>query len=229
MRAAPRSGSRRCSGCTGSASRRARSRGRTASRPRAGTASRRSSVTCGSPSAWQVSRAAITALGEQHARSESGPFGSSQSRSVTPTACGPALQQRDRAVDAAAHRDRHAPARRAALARPARARSRARRRAASRRRPRPPRAASARAGRPSRPGGVRVDDRLAVDAQPNGRPVRAASRVSEELDHAARVLAQSVRGAEAPLTMLRHRRMCHVRVNLDKPGGCRASRRTRGA
>ena len=52
--------------------------------------SRRSSVTCGSPSRWQVSRAAITDSGEQQARSESGPFGSSQSRSVTPTAFGAA-------------------------------------------------------------------------------------------------------------------------------------------
>ena len=49
--------------------------------------------------------AAITAAGEQQARSASGPAGSSQSRSVTPTAGRPALQQRDRAVDAAAHRD----------------------------------------------------------------------------------------------------------------------------
>src|SRR5581483_7912619 len=42
----------------------------------------------GTPSRWHVSRAAITLSGEQHARSESGPSGSSQSRSVTPTASG---------------------------------------------------------------------------------------------------------------------------------------------
>ena len=51
-----------------------------------GTRSRRSSVTCGRPSRWQVSRAAMTASGEQQARSASGPAGSSQRRSVTPTA-----------------------------------------------------------------------------------------------------------------------------------------------
>ena len=42
------------------------------------------------PSPWQVSRAAITASGEQQARSESGASGSIQSRSVTPIAAGPA-------------------------------------------------------------------------------------------------------------------------------------------
>ena len=45
-------------------------------------------MTCGTPSAWHVSRAAITASGEQHARSASGPKGSSHRRSVTPTAFG---------------------------------------------------------------------------------------------------------------------------------------------
>ena len=45
---------------------------------------------CGSPRRWQASRAASTALGEQHARSESGPCGSIQRRRVTPTAPGPA-------------------------------------------------------------------------------------------------------------------------------------------
>ena len=47
-------------------------------------------MTCGSPSRWHVSRAAITASGEQHARSALGPAGSSQSRSVTPIAFGAA-------------------------------------------------------------------------------------------------------------------------------------------
>ena len=53
--------------------------------------SRRSSVTCGMPRAWQARRAASTALGEQQARSVSDAFGSIQRRSVTPTAPGPAL------------------------------------------------------------------------------------------------------------------------------------------
>ncbi len=62
-------------------------------------------MTCGRPSLWQVSRAAITAPGEQHARSVSGPAGSIQSLSVTPIARGPARSKRDRAIDTAAHRD----------------------------------------------------------------------------------------------------------------------------
>jgi hypothetical protein len=45
-------------------------------------------VACGTPSAWQVSRAVITASGEQQARSAFGPSGSSQRRSVTPIASG---------------------------------------------------------------------------------------------------------------------------------------------
>src|SRR5207302_1740442 len=40
------------------------------------------------PSRWHVSRAAMTASGEQHARSALGPAGSSHRRSVTPTAFG---------------------------------------------------------------------------------------------------------------------------------------------
>src|SRR5689334_22090683 len=42
------------------------------------------------PSRWHVARAAITASGEQQARSASGPCGSSQSRRVTPIAFWPA-------------------------------------------------------------------------------------------------------------------------------------------
>ena len=59
-----------------------------------------------------AARAASTAFGEQHARSESGPFGSSQRRSVTPTAAAPDAQQRHGAVDSAAHRNRDARRRR---------------------------------------------------------------------------------------------------------------------
>ncbi len=47
-------------------------------------------MTCGSPSRWHASRAAITASGEQQARSECGPSGSVHSLSVTPRASGPA-------------------------------------------------------------------------------------------------------------------------------------------
>ena len=47
-------------------------------------------MTCGRPSRWHVSRAAITASGEQQTRSALGPDGSSHRRSVTPTACGAA-------------------------------------------------------------------------------------------------------------------------------------------
>ena len=96
---------------------------------------------------------------------------------------GPGAQQRDRAVDAAAHRDGDAARRAARRGRPARARSRARPRRASRRRPRPPRAASARAsGRssPSRVGARRSGRRR---PQPDERPAPVARRVSDDLDH----------------------------------------------
>ena len=75
------------------------------------------------------------------------PSGSTQSRSVTPIASRPGAEERDRAVDAAAHRDGDAARRRARRGRPARSRSPARRPPASRLRPRPPRAASARGRR----------------------------------------------------------------------------------
>ena len=96
---------RRCTGCTDSASPRARSRGRTDRRSARRNSSRRSSVTCGRPEPWHVSRAASTASGEQQARSVSRCLG------IDPQAQGHAeraaarAQQCDRAVDPAAHRD----------------------------------------------------------------------------------------------------------------------------
>ena len=180
-RAAPRSGSRRCSGCTDSASHRGRSRGRTARRPRAGT-----------PHAGRGSRAAAravahlaaatTALGEQHARSKSGPCGSSQRRRVTPTACGPGL----RSATALSTPPLIATATRrivAAPSTPARSHSRARPRAASRPRRQPPRAASGRAGR----------------ARARTRPRRRSARRSTR----SRTAAQSSPRAESP--KLEHR------------------------
>ena len=77
--------------------RRRRSRGGT---PRAGRASRAAARARGTSRAPRSRRS-----GEQQARSPSGPAGSIQSRSVTPSACRPGAQQRDGAVDAAAHRD----------------------------------------------------------------------------------------------------------------------------
>ena len=67
---------------------------------------------CGRPRPWHASRAAATAEGEQHTRSESGPPGSVQSRRVTPTGSKPCIasaQERNGAVDAPAHGDGNAP------------------------------------------------------------------------------------------------------------------------
>ena len=163
--------------CTGSASRRARSRARTASTTARRNSSRRSSVTCGSPSAWQVARA-----GEHRARASStrarrpGPSGSSQRRSVTPTACGPGAQQRDGAVDAAAHRDRDARrVGRGAEDRAERVRERVDRERLAADRRRLEQRQPARASRVE-PGRVRLDDPVAVDAQPDERPARRRAR-----------------------------------------------------
>ena len=144
--------------------------------------SRRSSVTCGSPSAWQVSRAAMTASGEQQARSESGPAGSSQSRSVTPIALRPGAEQRDGAVDAAAHRDRDALRDRARRGRPRPIAFASASAASVSPAPQPPRAASAREGRVE-PGRVGVDDPVALDREPHERELGAARGVSDDLDH----------------------------------------------
>ena len=121
------------------------------------------------------------------------------------------LEQRDRAVDAAAHRDGHpvgVPARRES---PGRAHSRARRPAAPRRRPLPPRAATARAGRSSRPGAsastIRppsTRSRTAAQSAP-----RAESPKSSTI-RPGYWRSKGVRGAEAPLTMLRRRRFGHA-------------------
>ncbi len=50
-------------------------------------------MTWGNPRRWHVSRAATTAAGEQHTRSDADARGSIQSRRVTPTASGPAASR----------------------------------------------------------------------------------------------------------------------------------------
>ena len=102
-----RTGSSRCSACTGSASRRARSRARTARRSRAGTPRAASSVTCGRPERGGRSRARRSRPPASSTRARhSGACGSIQSRERhADRRSGPARKQRDRAVDAAAHRD----------------------------------------------------------------------------------------------------------------------------
>ena len=88
-------------------------------------------------------------------------------------------QQRDRAVDAAAHRDRDASGRRlGAEDRPERVRERVdRERLAADRRRLEQRQARDIALEPGRVG---LDDPVAVHYQPHGRPVAVAARVSEE-------------------------------------------------
>ena len=145
--------------------------------------SRRSSVTCGIPSRWQVSRAAITAAGEQ------------QTRSL-------AADVRDRSRAGASRRRRPRPPRGA----PPRCRPRR-----SSRPPSAPASARARIAGPIafasastasvspadrrrleqrqpdevalEPGRVGSDDPLPVDLEPDGGPVAAARRISEELGH----------------------------------------------
>ena len=89
----------------GSASRRARSRARTASRSRGGSPRARRASRAGARARGTAPRAPAPPRASSRRASASGPSGSSQRRSVTPTAFGPGAEQRDRAVDAAAHRD----------------------------------------------------------------------------------------------------------------------------
>ena len=139
-------------------------------------------MTCGSPSAWQVSRAAITASGEQQARSESGPAGSSQSRSVTPIGFRPGAEERDGAVDAAAHRDGD-PLGVVVGAEDLRERIRervGRERLAGdggRLEQRQP------GERPGHSGRVGLDDPVAVDDEPDERELLAARGVSDNFEH----------------------------------------------
>ena len=178
----------------------------------------------------KAARMARLARGDHRARRAAGALGIRPVR-VEPQAerhadrSRPRLEERHRAVDAAAHRDRN-PLRVAASPEPpARARSRARRPAASRHRRRTPRAGSARAGR---------SRSRARPRRRSGRGPRAAGRPPSRRRVRNRRTAPAcgpgycgkvVGGAEAPPTMLRPRRLCRVHVNLDKPGGCRANRR----
>ena len=91
-------------------------------------------------------------------------------------------QERDRAVDAAAHRHRDAAGRRRGPEdRPERVRERVdRERLAADRR----RLEQRQTGEVAlEPGRVRLDDPVAVHEQPDGGPVAAAARVSEDLVH----------------------------------------------
>ena len=107
--------------------------------------------------------------------------------------CG--AQERNRAVDASAHRDCGPPrARLGAEDRPERVRERVARKGVAADRGR------FEQGQPLErtlePGRIRLDDAIVVDEQANRRPFAAARRVSEGLDHGPTVAR---RGAEAPL------------------------------
>ena len=142
--------------------------------------SRRSSVTCGSPRRWQVSRAATTALGEQHARSESGPCGIEPEPQRHPDRVRAGLQQGDGAVDAAAHRDGDA-----ALVggRAKRRRERVRKRVGCEQLPadrrRLEQGQTAQVTVEARRLGV--DDQVVLDPQAHERPVLTPRRVAVEL------------------------------------------------
>ena len=146
-------------------------------------------MTCGSPSRWHVSRAAITAFGEQQARSPSGPFGSIQSRSVTPKRVLAGAEEGDGAVDAAAHRDRDTSGIGVGAEDP---RERVRdgvdgeRLSADRRRfeQREP------VERTIDPRSVRRDDAVALDLETDERELGAARAVTDDLDHAGQPSAR---------------------------------------
>ena len=143
-------------------------------------------MTCGRPSAWQVSRAASTASGEQQARSVVGPFGVEPEPERHADRLGAGPQERDRRVDAAAHRDRDAAGRRArAEDRPDRVRQRVdgERLAADRGRLEQRQSADVLV----EPVGVGVDDPVAVQAKPDERPAPVARGVSGDLDHPPRM------------------------------------------
>ena len=141
-------------------------------------------MTCGSPSAWHVSRAAITASGEQQARSESGPAGSSQSRSVTPIAFGPARSS----ATALSTPPLIATATRSGSAVGAEhLRERVCERVGRERLTgHGGRLEQCQAGeRPGQAGRVRLDDPVAVDLEPHERELLAASGISENLHRAS--------------------------------------------
>ena len=106
--------------------------------------------------------------------------------------CG--AQERNRAVDAAAHRDRGAPrARLGAEDRPERVRERIARKCVSADR------GGSEQGQPLKrmlePRCVGLDDAVAVDEQANRGPFAAARRVSEGLDHRPHRSAKGSRGS----------------------------------
>ena len=144
-------------------------------------------MTCGRPRAWQVSRAAITASGEQQARSARGPRGVEPEAERDADRVRAGLQERDGAVDAAAHRDGDAVRMRAPPERPGAMRVGERvggERLARHGRGLEQREPAQRLGEPVRVG---VHDPVAVDAQPHERELLPARRISDELPHAASV------------------------------------------
>ena len=217
-RAAPRSGSCRCSGCKGSVSRRARTHGRTARRSRAGT-----------PRADRASRAEGRARGRSRAP-RSPPRASSRRarRPARPGRATSAASRRSRSAPPAAAqrrcRRRRSSQPRSGRAEPrrersARSRSRARRPPASRRRPQQPRATSARRAVAVRPFGVGLDDAVAVDEQAHRGPLAVARGVSEALDHLSHGTAK---GALRRLPRAPPCRWFPRPSDPGKPGGCRA-------
>ena len=195
-RAARRSGSRRCSGRTGSGSRpRAydSTKGSTTARR---NSSRRSSVTCGSPSA-----VAGLARGDHGLRRAAGALGVGAGR-VEPEPerdadrLRPGAEQRDGAVDAAAHRNRDP----AGIGRGGedlgervRERVGSERLAGDRGRLEQRQAGE----RPRQSRRVGFDDPVAVDGEPHECKLGSARGVSEDLDH-ARSLAANGQSARPP-------------------------------
>ena len=163
-------------------------------------------MTCGIPSLWHVSRAAITASGEQQARSDAGASGSIQSRSVTPIADEPARRSATALstppLMATAVRSGSGPARKIGPIAFASASTTSRS---------PGTAAASSRVRPTRrllqPVGVSVDDAIAVDDQSDAGPLVSTRCVSGDLEHRAQASAKEL----CPTLPMKSRRV----ANLD--------------
>ena len=135
-------------------------------------------------------------------------------------------EQRDRAVDAPAHRDHDAAGLRARPERPVPVRQRAPRPRAARRSPQPPPAVSAR--RASGRGRARLQQRCALRRRPaHGGPLAVPRRIADDL-HPCHVIRLDADRRTPPASKVLHPAGdASVFANLALPGGCRAGRRQR--
>ena len=169
----------------------------------------------------------MTASGEQHARSASGPVGVEPQPKRHADRVPAGAEQRDCAVDATAHRDGRAPGAAAPRGRSARSRSRARRPPSVS----PPTAAASSSVSPasgrSSPGASASTMRSPSTRSAHRRPVAVARRVSEGLDHARTVAheGKAVSGTACAVPDTIHSADMSELCEPGEPGGIRALRR----